>query len=243
MSSKRAIVFLISLAWVSYGFSQDKTPTVEAVLTKVQQVFTTTSSYSIDISYKMFGNYSKTVAMEAFDGQMIKTNKDTYLKINNTIFLTSETKNVNVKVFEDEQVIEVSKTESNTLMTNSPVYIEGFIKLFKNKNLVDKGDYYLCTLTTDAITQLPYGKIELYIEKDSFVITKQVLYFLAEYPFIDENGEQQKGNPKMVVTLSNFQKDISKELAEVTDIKKYITKTGESYKPSATYKEFKIIQN
>ena len=128
-------------------------------------------------------------------------------------------------------------------MTNSPVYIENFIKLFKNKTIVDKGDYYMCTLTTDVITQVPYGKIELFIDKDSYVITKQVLYFLAEYPFIDENGKQQKGNPKMVVTLSNFKKEISQELTEVTDIKQYITKTGDSYKPSATYKEFKIIQN
>jgi hypothetical protein len=243
MSFKRVIVFLISLAWVSYGFTQDKTPSVEAILTKAQQVFTTTPSYSININYKMYGNYTKTVAMEDFDGQMVKTNKDTYLKINNTIFLTSETKKTNIKIFEDEKVIEVSEKETNTLLTNSPVYIESFIKLFKNKTIVDKGDYYLCTLTTDVITQVPYGKIELLINKDSFVITKQVLYFLAEYPFIDENGEQQKGNPKMVVTLSNFKKEISEELAEVTDIKKYITKAGDSYKPSETYKEFKTIQN
>ncbi|MHA7843658.1 MAG: hypothetical protein ACX93I_10085 [Winogradskyella sp.] len=243
MSLKKVILSFVAVIYLSLGLAQQKSPTVEDVLTKAQQVFTTTPSYAIDINYQMFGNYTKTVAMEAFDGQMVKANRDTYLKINNTIFLTSETKKTNVKVFEDEHVIEVSEKETNSLMTNSPVYIENFIKLFKNKTIVDKGDYYMCTLTTDVITQVPYGKIELFIDKDSYVITKQVLYFLAEYPFIDENGKQQKGNPKMVVTLSNFKKEISQELTEVTDIKQYITKTGDFYKPSATYKEFKIIQN
>jgi len=242
--SFRNFVFILFLSLISlFGFAQKTALSVNDVLEKTQSVFTNTPNYTVDLNYKMFGNYTKKTPMEAFDGNMVKKNKDTYLKINNTVFLTSETKKVNVKIFEEEKAIEVSHSDKNALMTNSPVYITSFIKLFKYKDIKDMGSHYLCTLTTDEITQLPYGRIELHINKDNFVVTKQVLYFLAEYPYVDENGVQQKGNPRMEVTLYNFQTKITEDSKGITHVSKYILKVGDHYRPSATYKEFKIIQN
>ena len=233
----KIILFLL----FNVAFGQNASLSVNEVLEKSQAYFNDTPNFSLDLNYKMFGNYSKNVPMEKFNGRMIKSTNNMYLKINNTIFISNANNNKNATVFEDEKIIEIKS--KNTIISNSPIQIENFIKFFKYKNLQDKGTHYLCTLTTDNITQLPYGKVELYIEKQNFILTKQVIYFLAEYPFIDENGIPNKGNPKMVVELSNFQNSISREFTELTKLSNYIVSDGKKVNPSINYKDFKISQN
>ena len=238
------ISIIIYLALITFGYCQstDKL-SVSAILRNAQDIYANTKNYSMTLNYKMFGTYEKEVPMEEFNGMMVKYGRDTFLRIHNTLFLTYETKQTSIKIFEDEKTIEINEGPTSDLTQNSPIYLERFVEQFKYKNVVDKGNYYLCTLTTDAITQFPYGRIELHILKESYVITKQVLYFLAEYPFIDENGLEQKGNPKMVVTLSDFKNVLSKDAVGTTNMSNYIKKSGKTYLSSDQYKDFKIIQN
>jgi len=224
-------------------FSQEREVSVNTILFKAQQVFERTAKYNVDVNYKMFGSYKATIPLEAFSGKLINNTQSTYLKISNTIFLTNKLNKISVKIFNEERIMEVAKQPDVNMVENSPVNINNFIKLFKNKKIEDKGDYYLCTLTADYITQIPYGKVEIYIQKKDHIITKQVLYFLSKVPYKDHNGTQQEDNPRLEVTLNNFKKSISKKEEKLTNVSQYLTKYKGEFKPSITYKDFKIIQN
>ncbi len=239
------IVIFVCVTNVFVGYAQENELSVNDILTKAQQVFANTQKYTVEVDYKMFGNYKTTKPLEAFSGVMVKNNASTYLKIHNTTFITNQKTKTSVKVFNEDKIIEVAKqtTEIVSLDNTSPVNIENFIKLFKYKKVEDKGAHYLCTLTTDKITQIPYGRVEIYIQKTDFHITKQVLYFLANVPYKDHNGEQQKGNPRLEVTISNYKDALSKTQEGIAELSQYIIKSGGAYKPSTAYKDFKIIQN
>lgn len=235
-------LFILTLFLQNNSMAQENSLSVNSVLEKAEKVFSKTPYYSLDIAYKSFGNYTTNEVLESFSGNIVKQNRSMYLKIHNTIFVTDEEKQLSLKLFETEKVIEISN-QIKEVAEKSPLQITDFIKLFKYRKVEDKGDYYLCSLSTDVVTQLPYGSVQLYITKKDFLITKQVMYFLAKYPYLDKNGEERKGTPRLEVLLSNFKKQIPEDSKGLTNVSHYIVKKGSEFIGSKTYRDFTIVQN
>jgi hypothetical protein len=240
MYRKKLLIIVCMLCFLTYSFAQEKT--VDEILTESQNTMQNFQNMSFDMNYNWYETYTTEKPSISYLGSLIKFEKTTYSKINKTFFITDSKLNMAIKCNETEKAfIVTSNTEASE--NQSPLeLLNMFIKQFKVKEVKDHGDQWICTLTTDVITQLPYGKVEIYINKETALVEKQVLYFLSRVPYTDEKGEKKVGNPRMEITLSNYKTKLSEDEKIITKIASYINKNGKEIVPTTAYKEFKISQ-
>ncbi|WP_298423843.1 hypothetical protein [uncultured Kordia sp.] len=233
-----AILFLV--CFQTYSFAQERT--VDDILKETQNAMEQNQNMRFDMNYKWFGTYTAKKPSISYLGNLIKSKEIIYSKINNTFFITDPTSKTSIKCNEAEKALII---QSNITINNdqSPVaLLSTFIKLFKIKKVKDNGSQWICTLTTDVITQLPYGKVEIYINKETALVEKEVLYFLTKAPYKNEEGQEKIDNPRMEITLSNYKTSLSKQEKNIAKIDSYILRNGKRITPTTAYKEFKISQ-
>jgi len=238
----RSIKKFIICCFLCYGISmhaQEKT--VHEILKSTQEAMKNSSDLSCNMSYNWYDTYIATKPSIEYKGQMIKQESVVYSKINQTFFITDEKAQLALKCNEVQQALIVSKVNANQGQLPWEL-LETYIEQFKIKKVIDKGSHWVCTLTTDVITQLPYGKVEIYIDKKSSLMTKQVLYFLSQVPYKNAKGEKKAGNPKLEITLTDFKTVLSKDEKRTAQLGTYIKRKGKSITPVAAYKKFEIIQ-
>ncbi|WP_046745010.1 hypothetical protein [Kordia zhangzhouensis] len=231
-------IFFISCS--TLGIAQEKTAL--EILKETQNIMKSSSDMSCDMSYNWYDTYADTNPSLSYKGRTIKHDKVVYTKINQTFFLIDQKTQLAIKCNETQKALLVTKVNDD--YNQSPwELLESYIQQFKVKKVSDQGNHWVCTLTTDVITQLPYGKIEIYIDKQSSMMTKQVLYFLSQVPYTSADGEKKIGNPKLEVALSDFKTVLSQEEKRMTQLTSYIHKKGEKITPTIAYKAFRIIQD
>jgi hypothetical protein len=214
--------------------------TVNEILKDAQKAMENQSSLSCDMKYLWYDTYTSTTPSFSYKGVMIKQEQTVYSKINKTFFITDAASQIAVKCNEAQKALVISK--ANFTKEQPWELLETFSKQFPKKEISDHGDYWICSLTTDVITQLPYGKVEVHIDKKSSLITKQVLYFLSQTSYKNAQGEKTMGNPKMEITLSNYKKVLTNQEKRTAQLDTYVKRVGSTVKPAGAYKKFEIIQ-
>jgi hypothetical protein len=163
-----------------------------------------------------------------------------YSKINHTFFISDALSQLAIKCNESQKALVITKAGVSEQQPWE--LLDTFTDQFSVKNVIDKGNHWICSLTTDVITQLPYGKVEIYIDKKSSLITKQVLYFLSQTPYKTANGEKRIGSPKMEITLSNYKTVLNETEKRTVQLNTYVKQSGSTIQPVGVYKKFEIIQ-
>lgn len=235
----RVLIVLCFISCSLFGIAQEKA--VDEILKKTQEVMKNNNQLTCDLDYDWYDTYTIKKPSLSYEGVIIKQNNIVYSKINHTFFLTDKKAQLALKCNEDQKALVVTKTTTNTQQPWE--LLETFIKQFKVKNVTDKGDHWVCSLTTDVITQLPYGKVEIHIDKKSSLITKQVLYFLSQVPYTNSKGEKISGNPKLEISMSNYKTVLNEEEKITAKLATYIKGSGKNIAPVAAYKKFEIIYN
>lgn len=236
----RILTLICFISFSLYGTAQEKT--VDEILKKTQEVMEKNTQLTCDLAYNWYDTYTIQTPSLTYEGVMIKQNDVVYSKIDQTFFLTDMKAQLAIKCNEAQKALLVTK--ANCDINQSPwELLESYMKGFKLKKVLDNGDHWICTLTTDVITQLPYGKIEIYINKQNALMTKQVLYFLSQVPYTNNDGEKKIGNPKLEIVLSNYKTVLNQEEKQTVQLTSYIQKKGKKITPAAAYKTFNIIQN
>jgi len=237
---KQLVIILCTLCFQTSSFAQEKT--VDEILTESQNTMQNFQNLSLDMKYNWYETYTAEKPSISYLGSLIKFEQTMYSKINNTFFITDSKLHMAIKCNEAEKAFIITNNMEASENQSPLELLNMFIKQFKVKNVKDHGDQWMCTLTTDVITQLPYGKVEIYINKETALVEKQVLYFLSRVPYTDEKGEKKVGNPRMEITLSNYKTKLSEDEKIITKIASYIKKNGQEIVPTTAYKEFKISQ-
>jgi len=233
------IVFSVTLSSHAQDTSEATAKKVANLLDKSQNVYTKHANYSVTTNYKSYGAHNDTEVLQEYNGYMLKQGNTNYLGISNTAFLS--TGQHMLKVYGNEKVIEYLDQPDNTILNKSPLQLQQLLKYYKYKDITDNGTHYICTLQTSYITQMPYGKIVIHINKKDYTITKQILYLLTRLPYISpKTGEKKMGNPKVEITLSNFKTKLTKEDRALLQLSTYLNINGAKVSASTAYKDFKI---
>lgn len=219
-------------------FAQDDIK-IKDIFAKTQKAYSQDNALSLGINYKLFVSYTGSKVSEQYDGLCINNNKDVYLKIQNMEML--QTPSVSVKVNHDQKIIQVIKSTA-TVNNQSPIAISGYLKYFKSKTLTDMGSQWKCTLQNVGYTELPYGKIEIYINKVSFRIEKQILYLLDKVPYKNTKGIEKTDFPRLEISFKEAKQTASFRKS-IFDPNSYIIIKGNSYTPSKKYSNYTLIKN
>lgn len=238
-SLKYLFVLICLLGFNFYSFGQNKT--VQEIFKESQKAMKSFSSMRCDMNYNWYNSYTSEKPSIIYKGNIVKQNDVLYSKINETFFLTDTNNQIGLKCNTLQKALVVTK--GNIPNNQSPSeLLETYIKQFKITDVKDFGKFWMCTLTTDVITQLPYGKVEVYIDKETYLVSKQVLYFLSQVPYTSKKGEQKVGSPKLEITMFDYQSKLTPQEKALTELSTYIKKKDNTILPATAYKEFKIIQ-
>lgn len=238
MSKFIKLVFIVCILFCSnFSFSQNQNK-VKEILTKVEKTYYSDNDLSLNLDYKLYTSYSSKVVSESYKGHIINNNKSIYLKIHNTEFL--QTSSRSIKINHDQKMVAVFNKpdiESNV----NPMSLSILLKNYKTQDLIDKGDYWICSLQTGKYTQMIYGKIEIYVNKQSYQVEKQVFYILEKAPYKDSKGNEKFDFPRLEIT---FKKAVLNESVkkEIFNLNNYIQINGDKILPSKKYSNY-TIQN
>lgn len=232
------IIALLVCSNFSYGFQKKDSIAAIDVLNKVLEVYSNTNQYRFDVDYTSYGSYEDNEVLEHYKGKVYKSANTFYSKTQNTIILSNAKKSL--KIYEDEKAIEVYDNSTQVTEVQNLININAFLKHYKHKTIEEKGKLYICTFQTGYITQMPYGKIVLYINKEDYTIIKQDLFLLARLPYYTKYGEKKMGNPRIEISFSNFKRQLNTEEKKSIKLSTYITIKGNTIKGSQKYKDYSI---
>lgn len=209
------------------------------IIKKSHDMYTNLDRYSFETNYKSFGSYDDTEVLENYNGKMIRKDKQVYLRTNNTIFLNSQDKNL--KIYGDEKVIEAYKAVKQDAIKQSPIFITEMLKQYKHKDFEESTKHFICTLQAGYITQMPYGKIIIYINKKTYAIEKQIFYMLAKLPYVsNKTGERKTGNPRIEIELKSFKTTINNQELNQINLSNYVKTSGSKLLAVGEFKDFTI---
>lgn len=235
-------IIYIFLIFSFFGFGQE-TLTVDEVLQNVQRTIENQNAYAVDMVYNLFPASSSEIIIENYNGQIIENKNNTFVEINKTIFLLSKPTKTYLKLNKIEKTVLVGKYFDNP-QSQSPLDMLGlFVKSFENKTIELENSNYVCTLTTGVVTQLPYYKVELVIDRETLQLQKQILYLTMQNSYIGEDGNKKMGNPRLELTLSNFKEKLTKSEELKTQLSSYIDQSTSSFAPVGDYKSYTLIKN
>lgn len=219
-------------------FSQDEKK-VNEILSKSESVYKVNKNLSLSLNYKLYTTYSSNVVSEGYNGRLLIQNESTYIKIHNTEFLQNPA--ISLKINHDQKMMIVFNMPEKNIELN-PTNLTSLLKSFKTRKVIDKGNYWVCTLQTGKYTQMIYGKVELHINKKTHKITKQILYFLEKAMYKDSKGNEKYDYPRLEIVISDIEVSES-EKKSAFDIKTYITKEGNKILPSKKYSNYTLHKN
>lgn len=196
------------LSLINYAQSSDQK--IAEILAKTKESYEKWDSYTLQSTYTLFQGQNSNRVDDSYEGFLVKNKEHYYSRIHNTEFVYSNTKML--KINHDQKRIQYSIVDVKNTNPTQQMDIATYLVYYKDKKLEETEDQFICTLTTTAITPLPYGKVAFYIDKDSHQINKQVLYYLTKGAFKDQNGKEFYAVPRLEITFSELKSEISSHL-------------------------------
>ncbi len=221
MSVKQTFRILMLLLSFSWGITAQQGE-MKSLLKKVADFYTNSGEYYIDINYKMYRGLTGNQVTESYNGVLIK--KGAFYKM--------EVLGTEVLQFGDEKLIldhnnklisyAKDKTQNPAeLITN----MNTFLQYYNEYQILDKGSNWVCEFVSSKknIQQLPYGRVLLYVNKKTYALARQELYFSSVVPFKGKNGDTEYDYGRLIITLENS----LKKNTEITSLEDYIKSNSE----------------
>lgn len=216
MIKNQLTVILLLVSFL--GFAQTQNIKVREILENTQNVYKALDKYSVQSKYVLYKGMKSNDIEQKYSSLTIKSGEKYYSRIHNTEFLFLP--DSYLKINHEEKRFEFSQSEIKTPELKG-ISVTNYLALFDANSVKETDDYYICSLFSKAITALPYGKIELHINKLDFQLHKQVFYLSNKITFKHSNGDEFRAHPRLEVVLSSYKEDISHHLKKM-DLKNYV---------------------
>ena len=206
---------------------------IEEVLKKVNNEYTSNKYLSYYLSYNLYKKQGDTKTYESYNGIFKKNMSNSiYQKINKTEFILKG--NFCLKIIHEDKTIDISKPEPFVLgdFSIKPLLEYCKVKEFK----LDKGSWII-VLEPKQYTDLTYSKIVITVNSNYF-ITKQLFYFNSGIDFSKDHTKSDVSYPVLEVKHSNHTRN--KVTESLFSLGKFISFEGNIIKPSKTYSSYNI---
>lgn len=242
VSLQRKLLPLICLLlWNVPVFAQQESDqaAIQDIFAKCRSKYDATQHFSLKTDYRLFPTYTSTVVNENYTGLTLKKGKDIYSKIENTEF--AKIGSFYLKV--DNWSKMMSYEQSANGEADAMVYdLNKFLANFKEFKLTSDKKSWICTMTTPAITFVPYTKVVIYVNKADYTISKQVLYMISKAPYKNKNGNMVNDYPRIEISFVDFMAKPTPGMDQKFKLDYYIKQNGKSVTASKNYKNYQIVE-
>lgn len=207
------------------------------VFIEIRESYKKEQAYAMDITHKSFLDHSNTTPYESSKGSFVKDGnnyRSEVMKITSIqnqdfkIAISDEYKIIVMSQKDDYLNIALDKDELDVMLSQS-------VKIESSKI----GTQTLYRVAMAKEHELEYFTLK--VNEDKF-ITEMGMYYRKEQSWMDDDGKELKGKPKLVITYSNIKKGITVEKKSFS-FDEIIRNTPEGYKPIGKYSEYTLNDN
>ncbi|WP_299254018.1 hypothetical protein [uncultured Aquimarina sp.] len=208
----------------------------KVIIQKVKDAYEKQSQYNVNVDYTLYDGYEGSSVLESYAGVMVRNNENFYSKIHHTESLQTEKHYVRINHDEKAVMFGMMKAKDKKM---AGLNLEILFQNFDSAIIKEKGSVYKIEMMAPPVSQSPYGKAFLIINKNDYSIKKQTLFFSSKIPVKNPNGGERLTNPRLEVVFTNF--SLNNDLyTGKFDISLYvlISKTGNRISPELKNYQF-----
>jgi predicted RNase H-related nuclease YkuK (DUF458 family) len=186
------------------------------VIKKLNEAYQANSNMSVTTTYKMFPNYTTTTAAQTLTGNLKKKGEQMSYKLENVERLESLHRRIMVNHDSKTVIVQANDVERKTYVMD--IELEKFLNKKTIGQVIDQGTQLLLTIPV----KLPdVEKVDMYINKTTFLINKIVVYYRQAVRFnaADENTPKEKPRMEIAFQINLNPTFANNEFAETKFIK------------------------
>lgn len=213
MDNRTAPVFMIFLLGSCLSF-YGQMPSASTTIQKVDTYYRSLMEFDLEMEYRMYKGYTGNHLTESYKGTIYKSKDATHIKILGSEIIQFPEKQITIN---KESRTLVYSSSSGAVLQNSPMEISTFLNYYNETGSIIKGNSIIHEMVLkDIQLQIPYNKVIIYVNKDTYQIEKQVLYFTSKVPFIDGNGKEVLDSARMEISFKQSAK-VNKKIPKLED--------------------------
>lgn len=205
---------------------------------KVNDLYVTTMSYSLDIQYAVFDSHSGGNLVEQKSGKYVKHQDMSYSKILDIETVVNPKRTVVVN-HEDRFIVitDTKKISLSPLQTNTDSLLK-WCSSIKVQDLGTTERRY--TLNFSEEEDPEFSKIELSISLVNYSIKKMVLYYNQEMPLTENDYYAKEKKPRLEITYKTFV-SMPTVNASLFEESTYVSEINKVYKGKGKCSAYEVI--
>lgn len=209
-------------------------PVAYETLKKVETYYKSLKTYDFQMKYTMYKGYTGNHITESYDGTMNKNNDISQIKILGSEII--QFPDVHIILNKENKTLLYNKI-SNQVTQKSPVDVSSFLNFYKETATEIKDGIIMHEMVLkNTQVPIPYNKIVLYVNENTFQIEKQMLYLATKVPFIDENGKETPDVGRMEISFT--QNSSNHKTPKLND---YVIINSDKVSLTKAYQDYTII--
>lgn len=178
---------------------------VEKLFDDVEKKYNQMSYFSYTSNFNVYEENNETKSIEKTTGIFLKKNKISYQKVENNEII--DFGDYTFIADHENKLVSINKKDEQTQF----ITLKSLLPLFKNREIILKNENKICVLKAGKINQLPYDKVEVYIDKKTNELKKQLFYFSGKKEYKQKGRKVVALNPVLEVTYTIRQKNEVKD--------------------------------
>lgn len=218
MRSLTKIALFVAICLTASVQGQDL-EAVTKILEQVEARYFNSEHYTMDVLYEYYEPGTSSEAIESMEGLIVKDGSNYYTRIHNTetLFIDSDY----LKINHDEKAVLYGLIDQN--QRPAPIELSKLAEYFTAVSVSQDGDISRFELQFKESQLIPYSKMAIEVNQNTFEIVKQDLYLIEDRQMPGGQNPLAKTN-KGIVSISFKEKPFSQAHANRFLLSDYITK-------------------
>ncbi len=237
--SKRISLLWLSLLIVTIAVAETPAEKARADFQKVNKLYETTPSYSLDLQYSVFDSHNGGNLVEQKPGKYVKHGDMSYSRLLDIETIVNPKRTVVVN-HEDKFIVitDTRKVELSPLQTD----VESLLKQCSSIKVQDLGTserHYILSFS-ELEEESEFSKIELVINLANYSIKKMTLYYNQEMPLTENDYYAKEKKPRLEIVYKAFTSLSSVNPAMFAE-SAYVSETNSVYKGKGKCSAYEVI--
>lgn len=229
-----ALLFVVSVRGVAINPAEK----ARVDFKKVNDLYSATTSYSLDIQYSVFDSHAGGNLVEQKSGKYLRYQESSYSKVLDIETIVNPKRTIVVN-HEDKFVVitDTKKISLSPLQTD----VEKLLGLCSSIQVEDEGSavrHYTLHFSADGDPE--FSKIEIFINLGDYSIRKMVLYYNEEMPLDQNDYYAKEKKPRLEVVYRSFT-PVTTASAVLFSEATYISENNAVYRGKGKTASYEII--
>ncbi len=193
------IYFILSLCWLmALPLAAQDLEQMKNLFAQTEQYYQNAEQYSLSVSYEFFEDQNPQQAVESLSGRILKKAGNYYSKIGPTEFVYIGQSFLKIN-HQQKAVLYSALAEEKAL---TPVELTSLIEHFEKAELRETSNSLICELKFKTNKIIPYEKMLIFLDPNSYAIQKQELHLLPGRSYPGQANRSKTVAGKLVIEFT-----------------------------------------